>query len=218
MFSRKKKIAEFEQLNPEIAKQIPSIHEHPELVAACKKRDDLKDKVKKIRSILNFDYRGPEGETMIASAEKDAAAILDGVAPEKLPGQSTESSRKILARQLTALETAITMQECQISEVYTRVIREGCDKLEPIAMQFIKNTIEAFEKLKTCLEAQEVFFQFMARQGYDEARRPKAVWRSWPFEQQVLYSTIEHSSLAYYLDQRRKSIGLPIAGKKHKPI
>ena len=203
--NRKAAVANFEAIDPKIAGQIKSISENPAMIAATAKLEGLKTELKGIEKQISQFYEGPSRGEPIASPEKDAQAILSGVAVAELTGQSVDSEKRNLIRQRDALLSAIQMQTETIREINSRLIREGCKELEPVARKYIEATIDAFESVRKALQNQEKFFAFMNQRGYSTGLRP-GHWQTWPFELQTLYGGV--CSLEFYLEQRRKVWGL----------
>jgi hypothetical protein len=204
--NRKAAVANFEAIDPKVASQIKQIYEHPDYVEAQVKLAGLKTESAGIEKKISLFYSGPcAGSGSIPSPEKDGAAILAGTPVTELAGQSKDTELKNLHRQRDALLKAIEMQNSEIQQLTSRLIREGCELLEPFARKYIEATVAAFEAVKKALENQEKFFTFINQRGYATNLRP-GHWQTWPFELAVLYGGV--CSLDFYLEQRRKVWGL----------
>ena len=218
ILSRKQAIREFEELDPKVAAQIKSVRDHPEMLAAIEKLQNLRDQLKEVEEKIRLHYEGPaEGGIQSASPEEDAIKIIEGLEAKDLPGQSQDTMRENLHRQRMGLIKAIEIKQVDIQLLNIRLVTEGCREYENIAKKFIKSTIEAFEAVEKALKRQEVFFNFFSIRGYEEAKRP-AHFRTSPFEISTLYGGI--SSLAWYLEKRKVEWGFKTKskGKSHKIV
>jgi len=200
--SRKVAIQGYDDLAPEVLAGVKSIHDDLDVLRESKKLTELRGELKKVTDQLNGYYAGPsEGGVKMPDADSDAAAIVAGtmkVGDLTCPIDAKDSLR----RQEAALTTAVQIQEGKFSEAYMGAIRRGCQDVEPIAVEFIKDTLAAFEQVRAALRRQEKFFAFLSRQGFDGGKRPSH-WQSWPYELQTLYGGIY--SLDYYLQERRRA-------------
>lgn len=207
--NRKKAIADMAEIDPEIVEKIKPIQEQPEIVAASEKFHGLDEQLKAVVKQIDVYYHGQEEPNgPIPSAETDATEILQGKPASELTGQSRDTSWQNLQRQRIALEKAIEMQKYAISELYCRLIREGCEAIRPIAVKFVGALIEDFEQLAADIEAAEKFFAFLNHRGYEESRRP-AGFSTTTFEKLIYYGGIGSLwSLRYWIEKRREIWGL----------
>jgi hypothetical protein len=201
--NRKKAVADFAELNPKIAAQVQSIKEHPEMVAACQKWQDLQKQLADLHKELSLGFEGSPGATSVHSVEKDAGEILAGKAPAELAGQSVDTNRQNLRRQEQALERAAEIARSEIQTLDGKLVRAECEKLRPIALRYIEASLESFELLRQNLEKQERFFNFLACRGYTEGLRPSG-WGSTDFEKHLLFGGLGVPCLTFFIEQRRK--------------
>jgi len=148
----------------------------------------------------------------LPSPEQDALDILNGT---PFVVESTDTQKQDLSRRRTALAKAIEIQQGLIAELESKIILRNCKAFEELGNGYVKKTIKAFEQVELALKDQEKFFLLLSTLGYRQDRRP-ARWTTWPYELQTLYGGI--SSLTWYLDSRRASVGLATKGKSHKKL
>jgi len=203
IFDRKKAVGEMAELDPKVAAQVHSIKEHPDMLVASKKWVNLKSQLDDVRKELSKGYEGSPMATSIHSVQNDAEEILAGKSPAQLPGQSRDTERENLQRQRAALERAVEIARSAIQTLDGKLIRTECERLRPIALQYVQRTLESFELLRQNLEKQERFFNFLACKGFTEGLRPSG-WASTGFEKNLLFGGLSVPCLAFFIEQRCK--------------
>jgi hypothetical protein len=201
--NRKKAVADFAELNPKIAAQVQSIKEHPEMIAACEKWQDLQKQLADLRKQLSLGFEGLPMPPNMHSIESDAEEVLAGKPAAELPGQSRDTDLQNLRRQEQALARAVEVARSEIQTLDGKLIGTECEKLRPIALRYVEQTFEAFELLRECLERQEKFFTFLSFKGYTQGLRPSG-WESTGFEKSLLFGGLGIPCLKFYIELRRK--------------
>lgn len=217
MESRKLAIANFAKLEPKIADKIQPINEHPEMVELGKKIQGFEAELKQVENQLNNFYQGVLPPDEIHSPEADAQKLLSG---DALSGDSVDTQKQNLRRRKDALTLAVNQLKSKRISLESKLIKDGCKELEPIAKKFVQATLDAFEQLEIALKQQEVFYQFLSFKGYTAGLR-SGHWATTPREISLLYgggAMVNFPSLAVYIDDRKKHWNLETKGLSRKAV
>ena len=173
VFDRKKAVAEMAELDPEFAAQVRTIHDEPEMVVLNEKISSLEKQLKDVRGKI-YEHRG-EIESIIRQydSQADAEALLRG---EALQDQSRDTNIQNLRRQEQAFARAIEILIDERRMLEQALIKRNCEKLRPLIMPFLVDTIKALENVQKFLENQEKLWAFLSHKGYTANFRP-AGWQ-----------------------------------------
>ncbi len=206
MFSkvdRRKKVLQFEKVNPEIAKKIKPILKYPKMIAAQEKLERLKLELKKIMVDIETCYHGDSAPVTMPDKQADAQAILDGVS---IAEGSSETPLEYLSRKKEAIKTAIGVQETEIRVLVLNLCKEACVEIRPVAQTHAEDVLNCFENLRLALLRKVTFYDFISFRGIDELSRP-VYWRMTDFEYQLLLGG-SFANLDFYVSERRQFWGI----------
>lgn len=203
MFDKKQKF-DTSLLPKDIFEKIKSVNEHEEMMAAGRKLAEFKTQLASANAELEAFYQGPSSEGIQHSnAENDGASLLAGTKLEDLPGQVTATARQNLVRKIHALDSAIVQQLNFIQTLESRLIREGLEPIEPLAIDLEKDVLDKFENLLKSLQVMEQFYDLLQIKGYKKGLR-LGHWALMPLEKSLLFGSPDRPSLQFFIDERRK--------------
>lgn len=197
----------FKKMDPEAAKKITPLKEHPEIKAANEKMADLQDKL----AVINEQCRSLDKQVDPGTnLNSDAQELLDGGELGDI-SKPTSSTKQELFYQKETLIKAIELHRQHCVTLEARIISELCDKHSDIVIKYVTRTISAVKELKAALEEQEIVFAAMSQLGLAAGLRP-GYQQFWPAEHDLLSRYHGGMSLEDYLKRRLE--GLP---KKNLP-
>lgn len=203
---------EFNLLDSTVIERVPNLREPggpgQPILNAANLFHQLQDARKKILAELSgCSGPGPVGPAIQYNPADDAAALLAGTPVEELCAPVEESRRGALLRQLRAIDAALPSAQSSIAETECQIILAECERLGPLAKEFIQSTLDACENLLVCLRAQEQFFELLRKRGLRTDRRPP--WMAlWPQEIGWLRGDVHRPSLGRFIEDRAKAAGL----------
>lgn len=183
----------------ELYDEIPSLKEHPEMLAAG-------EKLQKLRADLQALNEKIQKQSSKADVETDAKQILAGGSLE----ETRVTNMQELIRRREALEKAIDLQLFEIQKLEARLISEGLKELEPLAKKYIKASIDSLAVAEKAITQQRELFVILSMKGFKQNSRP-GKWQTTPLEAQLLNGS-PFSSLGLYLQERRKLWGFKAVG------
>lgn len=109
---------------------------------------------------------------------------------------------------------ALPMLQSAVASAQIRAEAKAVKVIEPIATQFEKNTLAAFEELLASLRTQESFYTACNSRGL-QAEHVHGHWQLSPFEHVLLSGGgLRTASLRMYIDDRRDTWNLTSGRKK----
>lgn len=196
----------FKKMDPDAAKKITPLKDHPEIQVANAKMADLQSKLVEINNQCRaIDEQVDPGTNL----NSDAQELLDGGELGNI-SKPTNSTKQDLFYQKETLLKAIDIHRQDCVTLGARIISELCDEHSGIATKYVTRSISAVKALKAALEEQEIVFAAMSQLGLAAGLRP-GYQQFWAIEQSLLHQHHGGMPLVEYL--KRRPEGLPVKPK-----
>jgi hypothetical protein len=200
-------------LDPRSVEEIPAVRDDPELAAAAGKLQGFKTRLQAIKIEQSKGFLDSSGPAKRFDQGVDAAVLMAG---GQLDSQvSAESIGRRLAREFAALETAIGQQTELVRQINCRAIMRLCEANRDVIFPFLQNVVAAFEQLEMSLRQMGIVDACLSGKSYQSAYRP-AGWSILPYELVLLHGGRGISSLPWWIDLRKKTLGLSDGAGKNK--
>lgn len=203
--TKKQMLVELKVLDPKIIEELPSVRDDPELVAASQKLLEFESRLKAIKLQQTKGFPDVSGPAPRFDKAADAAVIMAGGKLDQLP--DVENRGRRLIREFEALSVVIAQQTELVGQINCRAIKRLCEEHRDMLFPFWENLITAFEQLDRALRQLSSVTSTLASKSYTGPFRPPG-WDILPFEQVLLFGGHGISSLAWWIAQRRKALGL----------
>jgi len=198
------------------------IYNQPSMIALDEKEKSIKaelvEKQKKIDGYQNSPSQ-PVAKMTENTIEGLAKKRIDeNKSIDDIETPAIETEKEKLEQQKRILHRALELIQEDRRWLKIKLIREGCEKLEPYAKGIFTEVIEAWEAVEKAEKKQEGFFALLSSCGFDTGLRPRGWNNSMPFELAALYGSASAPSLAWGLEQKRAECDFPLAGKNRKSV
>ena len=208
-FSLKREIPKFNiELDKEILKMIMQVKNEQRMID-CNIR--VANREKQLQTVQNeLVHCGPEPSQPRVNhdVEADAEFLREGGDIDELEGSGQIRRHDSLVRREKALKLALARDIEERRQLEMELIKEGSERIRPIAEKFELETIGAIESLVEIVKRNALFYQTLTRNGLRAGYRPAGMdlpqWLN-----RLIFGDNNFQSAEFFIDLRKKMWKFP---------